>query len=133
MPIIDSAIYHPNEANSSDAYAPFEDGNNTGSYLLNPDGSLYIGAVWPGYTVFPDWLTEAARTWWKNQIASYHGKIPIDGIWIDMSEVCTPPSLSGITAYACRSPAFVWDLVGPRTSRSTLFIHHFTWVVNLAT
>ena len=90
VPIIDSAIYHPNQANSSDTYTPFDDGNKTGSYLLNPDGSLYIGAVWPGYTVFPDWLTEAARTWWKNQIATWHGKIPIDGVWIDMSEVRSP-------------------------------------------
>jgi alpha-glucosidase len=51
IPIIDSAIYVPNAANSSDVYQPFNDGNETGSYLLNPDGSLYIGEVWPGYTV----------------------------------------------------------------------------------
>ena len=51
IPIIDSAIYVPNAANASDAYQPFNDGNATGSYLLNPDGSLYIGEVWPGYTV----------------------------------------------------------------------------------
>ncbi len=24
--------------------------------MLNPDGSLYVGQVWPGYTVFPDWI-----------------------------------------------------------------------------
>ena len=51
IPIIDSAIYVPNSANASDAYQPFNDGNETGSYLINPDGSLYIGEVWPGYTV----------------------------------------------------------------------------------
>ncbi|KIX07926.1 uncharacterized protein Z518_02580 [Rhinocladiella mackenziei CBS 650.93] len=87
IPIIDSAIYVPNPSNSSDAYQTFNDGNDTKSYLLNPDGSLYIGAVWPGYTVFPDWLTPSAHAWWKNQMVTYHQKLPIDGAWIDMSEV----------------------------------------------
>lgn len=87
MPIVDSAIYVPNPSNSSDAYPTFNDGNDTGSYLLNPDGSLYIGAVWPGYTVFPDWQTDAAKAWWKNQFVTWHSKIPVDGAWLDMSEV----------------------------------------------
>jgi alpha-glucosidase len=61
IPIIDSAIYVPNSANASDAYQPFNDGNETGSYLLNPDGSLYIGEVWPGYTVSVPTFTQALR------------------------------------------------------------------------
>jgi alpha-glucosidase len=87
IPIIDSAIYVPDPSNGSDAYQPFNDGNITNSFILNPDKSLYIGAVWPGYTVFPDWLSSTANAWWKNQIVSYYQKLPIDGIWIDMSEV----------------------------------------------
>ena len=87
IPIIDSAIYVPDYLNSSDAYPPFNDGNDTGSYMLNPDGSLYIGDVWPGYTVFPDWHTSAAKAWWSNQMVTWHGKIAYDGAWIDMSEV----------------------------------------------
>lgn len=87
VPIIDSAIYVPNPSNQSDAYPVFNDGNETNSYLLNPDGSLYIGSVWPGYTVFPDWLTNSAKAWWKNQVVTYHQNLPIDGVWIDMSEV----------------------------------------------
>ena len=86
VPIIDSAIYVPNPQNGSDAYQPFDDGNATGSFLLNPDGSLMIGEVWPGYTVFPDWFTKAASAWWRDQMVRWHQKIPIDGIWIDMSE-----------------------------------------------
>jgi alpha-glucosidase len=87
IPIIDSAIYVPNAANASDEYPPFNDGNETGSYLLNPDGSLYIGEVWPGYTVFPDWHTSSAKAWWTNQMVTWHDKIPYSGAWIDMSEV----------------------------------------------
>jgi alpha-glucosidase len=87
IPIIDSAIYVPNAANASDAYPPFNDGNETGSYLLNPDGSLYIGEVWPGYTAFPDWHTSSAKEWWTNQMVAWHGKVVFSGAWIDMSEV----------------------------------------------
>ena len=55
--------------------------------MLNPDGSIYIGEVWPGYTVFPDWLSSGAGQWWINEITSYHSKVAFDGAWIDMSEV----------------------------------------------
>ncbi len=48
VPIVDAAIYVPNPRNDSDAYATFDRGNETNSFLLNPDGSLYIGDVWPG-------------------------------------------------------------------------------------
>lgn len=56
IPIIDSAIYVPNPENASDAYSTIDNGNETGAFITNPDGSLYIGDVWPGYTVFPDWI-----------------------------------------------------------------------------
>lgn len=50
VPIVDSAIYHPNPENASDAYPIFDRGVEVDAFMLNPDGSLYIGAVWPGYT-----------------------------------------------------------------------------------
>lgn len=53
VPIVDAAIYHPNPTNDSDAYPVFDDGQKGDVFLKNPDGSLYLGQVWPGYTVFP--------------------------------------------------------------------------------
>lgn len=50
VPIIDSAIYAPDPTNASDAYPPYDRGVEEDAFLLNPDGSIYIGAVWPGYT-----------------------------------------------------------------------------------
>lgn len=50
VPIVDSAIYHPNPDNASDAYPTFDRGVAAGAFMLNPDGSLYVGEVWPGYT-----------------------------------------------------------------------------------
>lgn len=92
VPIVDSAIYIPNPEIASDAYPVFDRGNEMDSFMLNPDGSLYIGSVWPGYTVFPDWVGAVlngtgAIEWWKNELTSWHEKLEFDGIWIDMSEV----------------------------------------------
>lgn len=50
IPIVDSAIYHPFPNNASDAYPIFDRGVDAEAFVLNPDGSLYIGSVWPGYT-----------------------------------------------------------------------------------
>ena len=87
VPIVDSAIYVPNPRNASDAYAPFDRGNASDAFMRNPDGSLYIGEVWPGYTVFPDWLSPGANAWWSDEMATWHADVAFDGIWIDMSEV----------------------------------------------
>lgn len=86
IPIIDSAIYIPNPDNESDAYPTFSNGNTSGAFLLNPDESLYIGAVWPGYTVFPDWRAAGAKSWWIDEMVEWHKKLSFDGAWIDMSE-----------------------------------------------
>lgn len=56
-------------------------------WIKNPDGSVYIGAVWPGYTVFPDWHHPKAGDFWANELATWYEKVAFDGIWIDMSEV----------------------------------------------
>lgn len=87
IPMVDAAIYIPNPNNESDAYPTFDRGENADVFLRNPDGSLYIGAVWPGYTVFPDWLAENATDWWIEEMSKFHDLLPYDGIWIDMNEV----------------------------------------------
>lgn len=68
VPIVDGAIYIPNPQNASDAYDTYTRGNASGAFLNNPDGSQYIGAVWPGYTVFPDWMSKGSVDWWVNEM-----------------------------------------------------------------
>ncbi|KAK5109944.1 hypothetical protein LTR62_006433 [Meristemomyces frigidus] len=87
IPIVDSAIYIPNPNNASDNYSIYTDGNDHGVFLNNPDGSQYIGEVWPGYTVFPDWHSNESVPWWTRSLKGHHDNIAWDGIWIDMSEV----------------------------------------------
>lgn len=50
VPIVDSAIYAPDPADPEDVYATYERGVEANAFMMNPDGSLYIGQVWPGYT-----------------------------------------------------------------------------------
>ena len=85
--IVDSAIYIPNPNNASDNYSIYTDGHERDVFMKNPDGTEYIGEVWPGYTVFPDWLAEESVAWWTDSLVDWQKKLPVDGIWIDMSEV----------------------------------------------
>ncbi|PGH18398.1 hypothetical protein AJ79_00466 [Helicocarpus griseus UAMH5409] len=87
IPMVDAAIYIPNPEDPSDAYATYERGNASDVWLRNPDGTVYIGAVWPGYTVFPDLLAANAQEWWTMELKEFFESAPYDGLWIDMNEV----------------------------------------------
>ncbi|KAI4617903.1 hypothetical protein J4E83_006235 [Alternaria metachromatica] len=87
VPIVDAAIYIPNPQNASDAYDTYTRGNESGVFLKNPDGSQYIGAVWPGYTVFPDWLSSNGVAWWVKEMVEWYKEVPFSGFWVDMTEV----------------------------------------------
>ncbi|KAF1955215.1 alpha-glucosidase precursor [Byssothecium circinans] len=87
VPIVDAAIYIPNPQNASDAYDTYTRGNESGAFLTNPDGSQYIGAVWPGYTVFPDWMSANSQSWWIKEMVEWYKEVPFSGFWIDMNEV----------------------------------------------
>ena len=50
IPIVDAAIYASNPENPDEAYPPYTRGVDAKAFLMNPDGSIYYGAVWPGYT-----------------------------------------------------------------------------------
>ncbi|KAH6643027.1 glycosyl hydrolases family 31-domain-containing protein [Boeremia exigua] len=87
VPIVDAAIYIPNPTNASDAYDTYTRGNDSDVFLKNPDGSQYIGAVWPGYTVFPDWLSANGVDWWVQEMVRWSKQVPFSGFWVDMTEV----------------------------------------------
>jgi alpha-glucosidase len=54
------------------------------------EGRPYIGLVWPGRTVFPDYSLPAVRTYWAGLVAE-HLRAGIDGIWNDMNDPSTGP------------------------------------------
>jgi len=66
-------------------YKPYDEGIK-GDYLVkNPDGSVYVGKVWPGDAVFPDFTRSEVRKWWGTLYADFV-KMGIRGFWNDMNE-----------------------------------------------
>ncbi|KZV75261.1 glycoside hydrolase family 31 protein [Peniophora sp. CONT] len=85
IPILDAAI--PHTANDTDMYYPFIEGLAQGNFIKNPDNTTYIGQVWPGYTVFPDWFAPSTEDWWAEAIANWSASgVGFSGLWLDMNE-----------------------------------------------
>jgi len=66
-------------------YAPFETGSSGDHFVRNADGSTFVGMVWPGPSVFPDFTQKSTREWWgelyKPLVAD-----GLSGFWNDMNE-----------------------------------------------
>jgi alpha-glucosidase len=71
-----------------EGYAAYESGKKADIFLKYPDGVLYSGQVWPGWTHFPDFTSEAGRAWWREQVKQFADQ-GIDGLWNDMNEIAT--------------------------------------------
>ncbi|KAH9842419.1 alpha-glucosidase [Rhodofomes roseus] len=81
----DPAIaYAPNEN-----YSTFDRGSAADVWLKAENGSYFLGVVWPGVTVFPDWFNPDIQDFWTNEFQLFYNPeygIDIDGAWIDMNE-----------------------------------------------
>ncbi len=85
VPIVDPGV------KVDTAYTVYRDGLRRGAFALTPQGTPYVGRVWPGDCVFPDFTSAATREWWGN----LHGDVAalgVRGIWNDMNE----PSVFGV-------------------------------------
>ena len=66
-------------------YKPYDEGSAGDHFVKNPDGSTYVGVVWPGKSVFPDFTRKASREWWGTLYSDFVGK-GVSGFWNDMNE-----------------------------------------------
>jgi alpha-glucosidase len=66
-------------------YKPYDEGTAGDHFVKNPDGSTYVGVVWPGKAVFPDFTQKSSRDWWGTLYADFVKK-GIAGFWNDMNE-----------------------------------------------
>jgi alpha-glucosidase len=66
-------------------YKPYDEGAAGDNFVKNPDGSTYVGVVWPGKAVFPDFTQQASREWWGTLYTEFAAK-GIAGFWNDMDE-----------------------------------------------
>jgi alpha-glucosidase len=78
------AILDPGIPNDP-GYAPYDTLMETGLVVRNPDGTPFVGPVWPGNCVFPDFTDAKCREWWGGW---YKGLVDdgIAGFWNDMNE-----------------------------------------------
>lgn len=66
-------------------YKPYDEGMSKGFFVTNPDGSTYVGKVWPGDSVFPDFTRDVVRKWWGTLYTDFV-HTGIRGFWNDMNE-----------------------------------------------
>jgi len=52
------------------------------------EGEDFVGYVWPGYTVFPDFSLPEARAFWAERVCTF-SKLGFGGYWIDMNDPST--------------------------------------------
>jgi alpha-glucosidase len=76
-----------------EGYKPYDEGIAHDYFVKNPDGSVYVGPVWPGPSVFPDFTRSAVRAWWGTLYTDFV-KMGVRGFWNDMNEpaVFVPPT-----------------------------------------
>jgi alpha-glucosidase len=66
-------------------YAPYDSGIKQDAFVKNADGSVFVGKVWPGDSVFPDFTLTRAREWWGGLYKEFVN-IGVAGFWNDMNE-----------------------------------------------
>jgi alpha-glucosidase len=66
-------------------YAPYNSGIAGDHFVKNPDGSTYVGTVWPGPSVFPEFTRPKTREWWGTLYKDFLSE-GVAGFWNDMNE-----------------------------------------------
>ncbi|MDP2137007.1 MAG: glycoside hydrolase family 31 protein, partial [Candidatus Didemnitutus sp.] len=110
-------------APQEDSYYVFNEGLAGDYFLRQKDGSLYIGKVWPGESVYVDYTREDARRWWGEGHRSLTDR-GIAGIWTDMNE---PADFLDQTGE--RHKDIVFDDLGQRSPYAK---HRNTFALNMA-
>lgn len=67
-------------------FGVYRRGKRIRAYVRTPDGRRdYVGKVWPGRTVFPDFLNQRVRRWWGREQERLQ-RVGVAGFWNDMNE-----------------------------------------------
>ena len=96
VPIIDAGV------KEQDGYDVCDEGVEQDCFCKKENGDIFIGAVWPGRSYFPDFLREDVQDWFGEK---YHRLLEagIEGFWNDMNEPAlfyTPETLENAYAVA---------------------------------
>jgi len=66
-------------------YSPYDTGHAGDQFVKSADGSEFVGIVWPGAAVFPDFTRAQTRDWWGGLYQQFV-KDGVAGFWNDMNE-----------------------------------------------
>jgi len=66
-------------------YSVYDSGTEKDVWVKNAEGQNYVGKVWPGDCVFPDFTMERTQEWWSSLYRDYMAN-GVDGVWNDMNE-----------------------------------------------
>jgi len=67
------------------SYAPYDTGIKNDVFVKSHDGSVFVGKVWPGDSVFPDFTLTRVRNWWGGLYKDFVA-MGAAGFWNDMNE-----------------------------------------------
>ena len=79
VPIIDAAV------KEEKGYTVYDEGIEKGYFCTGVDGKPFVGAVWPGRSLFTDMLNKEARDWFGDQYKVLLDQ-GVEGFWNDMNE-----------------------------------------------
>lgn len=66
-------------------YSVYDSGTEADVWVKTASGDPYVGPVWPGDCVFPDYTSPAVRSWWSGLYRDFMAQ-GVDGVWNDMNE-----------------------------------------------
>jgi alpha-glucosidase len=108
-------------------YRPYDSGTAADVFMKRPDGTPFVGPVWPGPALFPDFTQARARDWWGTQYRDFVA-MGVAGFWNDMNE---PAVFDPLTK---TMPLDVVDLIDePGFARRTTTqaeVHNLTGMLN---
>jgi len=84
VPIIDPGVKR------EEGYAVYDSGRKNNLFCHNDNGNAFIGMVWPGLSVFPDFSLPETRRWWAEYARGLF-ELGFAGAWIDMNDPSTGP------------------------------------------
>eukprot|EP00825_Cyclidium_porcatum_P026857 TRINITY_DN2885_c0_g1_i4.p1 TRINITY_DN2885_c0_g1~~TRINITY_DN2885_c0_g1_i4.p1 ORF type:complete len:660 (+),score=44.18 TRINITY_DN2885_c0_g1_i4:2710-4689(+) len=79
--ILDSGI-PVNEYNMA-----FSSGINNKLFINNTDGYFFVGSIFAGYVVYPDFLNPHTESYWIQLLENLKEYVNFSGIWLDLNEV----------------------------------------------
>ncbi|KAK6335697.1 hypothetical protein TWF696_002461 [Orbilia brochopaga] len=83
------AIMDPGVKCAVPGYKPWTRGVELDIFIKNGNSQYprdFVGKVWPGHVVFPDWTHPKVGRYWDEMFKDWLEIMPVDGIWHDMNE-----------------------------------------------